>query len=101
MSENILYNQRQYARILELIGSFETGKVSFDRLVRDIEALIMTMENISPDYKNILLSKWGILEEVYAVSMDQGLTEVSPEYQQTINSSLSDLCELIKNYQEK
>jgi hypothetical protein len=70
-SEHNSYDVRQYKRVLNLISSYETVEISFGHLVNDIEALILSLEETTQDEKNELLSIWGGLEEILAISLDR------------------------------
>jgi hypothetical protein len=43
----------------------------------------------------MLLSKWGVLEEVYAITLHQGLSSVAAENMDLIKRSLFDLKETL------
>ncbi|MCU7929119.1 MAG: hypothetical protein KZQ97_22180 [Candidatus Thiodiazotropha sp. (ex Dulcina madagascariensis)] len=94
-SEYDSYDVRQYKRMLNLISSYESVEISFDRLVNDIEALVLSLEDTTQDEQNELLSIWGGLEEILANSLDRGDRTFVDVNKIEINRVLSHLKEKI------
>ncbi|MEW8000855.1 MAG: hypothetical protein AB2795_20125 [Candidatus Thiodiazotropha endolucinida] len=90
-NEDDSYDVRQYKRMLYLISSYESVEISFTRLVNDIEALILSLEETTQDKKNELLSIWGGLEEILAISIDRGNREFVDINKIEINKLISHL----------
>lgn len=89
------YNQRQYKRMIALIEDYKNGHIGIQTLVGDLEALILALENVTQDHRNLLLSHWGILEDVYAVALDKGMTELDKHSRELVADALSTLQKVI------
>ncbi|HBE32357.1 MAG TPA: hypothetical protein DD990_13765 [Cyanobacteria bacterium UBA11368] len=94
MSE--IYNQRQYQRIIEAIEAYEHKRIRLAQLISDLEALVESLENISYEWRSLLLSQWGMLEDVYAYTLDEGRTDLEEEDISLISQALAELKELVK-----
>jgi hypothetical protein len=69
------YNQRQLARMLELLCNYEHGAGTLRRTIDDIDALLECLESPDSSWKSDFRRAWSILEECYAVALDQGQDE--------------------------
>ena len=65
------YDNRQYRRMLEQIEDFESKRIDLKHLINGLESLLCVLEKPSADWKAKFRSKWGVLEEVYAVALDR------------------------------
>jgi hypothetical protein len=109
MREDPDYNQRQYERMLARIDMYRKGEISFPTLVRDLEALIFSLENVDWDWRNTLVGPWGTLEVAYAEALDKAEQEfyagraesiswhLDAEAQRVIAETLDELERIIKN----
>ncbi len=88
------YNLRQLDRLVKCINSFEEGNLSLSSLVSNIEGLIRALENFSLSQRNELIRKWGVLDEIFAVCLDENNRPLSTEERNLINRTLYELREL-------
>ncbi len=65
------YDNRQYDRMLEQIRNFESKRIDLKHLTNGLESLLCALEEADAAWKSEFQSKWGVLEEVYAVALDQ------------------------------
>jgi predicted metal-dependent peptidase len=80
----------------DLISLYESSDISFNRLVNDIESLILGMEEIKDEERNRLLSLWGVLEEILAFHLDKGNTALEDGDRNEISKVLACLQEMVK-----
>lgn len=90
-NDNTAYNLRQYRQIEGIIESFRRGDMDFAKLVGDIEALILSLQDIPNDWRNSLLSTWGVLEEIYAFALDQGSHQLDHRQAEAVYKTLDKL----------
>ena len=64
-------NVRHYARIARASDDYLAGAASLEVTISTLEGLIAALEDISPDLRNQFLARWGLLEDLYATSLDQ------------------------------
>ena len=74
MAENNHVNSRLFKSILELINDFQNNYkkyslVDLNKMILDIESLIISLENISYDLRNEMLQSWGMAEDVYSYAV--------------------------------
>lgn len=81
--------------MIALIEDYKNGRIGIQTLVGDLEALILTLENVTQDHRNLLLSHWGLLEEVYAWTLDKGMSELDDNSQKLVADGLSLLKKVI------
>lgn len=55
----------------EMLGRYEEGGIDLGSLIAGLESLLLCLELADEKWKNLFRSKWGILEEVYAVALDR------------------------------
>ncbi len=91
------YDQRQYALMIARIDDYRHGHIGIEKLVNDLEALIDVLEEVSEDWRSLLYSNWGILEEVYAVALDQEVTTLSQADNSLIAEGLNILEKMIND----
>lgn len=72
------YDQRQYKRMLDRLEDFEQQKISFERLVDDLEGLLNALEMPDARWKEQFQTYWIRMETARAVALDEGLKEFSP-----------------------
>ena len=88
------YNLRQFDLLIKSINDFEGGKLSLSSLISNIEGLIGALENFSLSQRNELIRKWGVLDEIFAVCLDENNRSLSKEERDLINHTLCELREL-------
>jgi hypothetical protein len=97
MRQDDEYNERQYNRMLQVIERYETGRATIATLIDDLYALIRALENVSPDWRRLLVSRWAPLEEVYAMALYRREGRLSEDDREDIASALRDLRDTLKN----
>jgi hypothetical protein len=65
------YDNRQYRRMLDQIKDFESKRIDLEHLINGLESLLCALEEANAGWKSEFQSKWGLLEEVYAVALDR------------------------------
>ena len=68
---NLTYNQRQYQRMIASIDAYESGQMSLPKLIDNLDALLVCLENMSGEWYDSFMGEWTVLEEVYAVALDR------------------------------
>lgn len=96
MRETDDYNERQYKRMLQMIEAYECRQIGVATLIDNVYGLIRALEGVSDEWRSSLLRKWGPLEEVYAVSLHQGKTDLDDCDRKEIEAALADLKEALE-----
>lgn len=65
------FDQRQYVLMGDHLHRYEEGRVDLGSLIAGLEGLLQCLEAVDEGWKDDFFSKWGILEEVYAVALDR------------------------------
>lgn len=89
------YNQRQYGLMLDLISNYRQRKIELSKLVNELDALNSVLESPSQSWVNKFEAAWARLEDVYAVMITDGRSELDNLDLELINKSLNELEELI------
>ncbi|MFI5460681.1 MAG: hypothetical protein ACHRXM_35150 [Isosphaerales bacterium] len=90
------YNERQYARILHLIERYEGGQAGIASLIDDVYALIRALEGVSDEWRRMLIAKWAVLEETYAIALADRKTEFDKSDKDDIALALQGLKKIIE-----
>lgn len=64
-------NSRHYIRIAEACDDYLAGLTSLEVTINNLEGLIFALEEITADLRNQFLARWGLLEDLYAASLEQ------------------------------
>jgi hypothetical protein len=94
------YNKRQLKLMLERIDWFHRGEIGLPALIANLDGLLNALEGVDQRWKQAFLKQWGVLEEVYADSLDKGLSAVPSENMPLINRAMDELKQLIAQVQE-
>lgn len=89
------YNLRQYLLMQEAVSDFNLGKLSLPRLISQVEGLINALEGVSIEVRSSLLSRWAMLEDVFAVSLYEERDTLTAKEIEKIQVALIELSELV------
>lgn len=98
------FDQRQYALMSDHLRWYQEGRIGLGSLIAGLEALLNSLLAADEGWKNEFLTTWGILEEVYAVALDQveqgGLVNVETgikeaDNQRLVSKSLEEMRRLV------
>jgi hypothetical protein len=98
------FDHRQYASMENQLRQYEEGGIDLGPLIASLEALLQCLEAADEVWKNEFRRKWGILEEVNAVALDQVEQGVSlnvdtvlkePANQRLINQAVESIRQLL------
>lgn len=90
------YNKRQYLNMWQQLIAYKNGKLSLGTLIGDLGLLINSLESVPLQHKQILEEHVLDLEEVYAVMLDNGLSEPDNTGQIIINDVVEKLSCLLE-----
>ncbi len=88
------YNNRQYRRMLDQINDFRSKRIDLKHLINGLESLLCALEQADAGWKSEFQSNWGVLEEVYAVSLDQKRQLTKNDWR-LLNTAVEDIKQLI------
>lgn len=91
------HDRRQYRLMLERLALYKDDKIGVQTLITDLESLVTSLDDISPNWKDKFYEWWGILEEVYAVALDEGRVPSSREDLDLIDQAVDDIERLIQS----
>jgi hypothetical protein len=78
-----------------VLKSSPDSVASLGRMVAELESLYSVLDTGDDDWKARFYDHWGALEEVFAVALDRGLSELDEEGSRIVASALSDLRALV------
>jgi hypothetical protein len=85
------YNRRQFERILDSLDRYEEGRSSLSTLVSNIEGLLGALEDFAASARDEFSRRWGVLDEVLAVSLDEGERELNSEELDLVRRAIREL----------
>jgi hypothetical protein len=85
------YDHRQYQLMLEQLDQFESKRIDLNHLVKGLEALLGTLEQVGPKWKSDFQRQWGVLEDVYADALDRRYTELPDSHKKLIANAVDKL----------
>lgn len=71
MNERQQRNSRQYRRMAEVCNEYLDSGRSIASTISDLEGLIQALEGISLELRNQFLARSGVLEDLYAASIER------------------------------
>ena len=92
------YDERQFNRLLEFIAQYEREQLSLSMLVGNIEGLLGSIQGISTAQRNELVRRWGILDEVLALCLDEGERGLRHDEADLVHRALVELRGLCLKY---
>jgi hypothetical protein len=97
MSENwkAEYDKRQYDLMAEHLRRFEEGSSNLGTLVAGLDSLMACLEAPDQEWIQRFRSEWWTLEQVYAVALDRGKTELSAEDEALVNEAVAKMKQLL------
>ena len=94
------FDERQFAKMREALGSFREAPLSIGTLSALISTLDFLIAALHPPASTVigrLRRFWGILEEVYAVALDEGQETLSSNDEKLIKNAISELYALLES----
>lgn len=89
------YDKRQYNLMSERLRRFEEGASDLSSLVAGLDSLLECLEVPDEEWKQRFRSEWGTLEQVYAVALHHGQTELSVEEETLVNRAVCAIKQLL------
>src|SRR5436309_3455032 len=89
------HDQRQYELMSVAIQQYEDGTINLPSLVSGLEALLASLEAADRGWVERFRSEWWTLEQVYAVALDRGQTELSAEEEAEIGTAIANMRRLL------
>jgi hypothetical protein len=72
---------------------FDDGRLQLPVLVADLEFLLSALENLDENVRVELRERWGVLEEVYSVSVAMNDGRLAPLSQEVVTDAVRALRE--------
>ena len=87
---------REYELIRTSIEQFEAGGASLERLITDLDSAWNNLARTAePTWRKELRRQWAVLEEVYAVCLDEGRDHLEKVEQQLVEKTVENLKALV------
>jgi len=83
--------------IKNLIEDYFTGDVLLENVPWEIESPLQALETVNEKDKQDIFNQWAILEEIYAVMLDQNQEKLQTKEQLLFNRALIKIKEIV-NY---
>jgi hypothetical protein len=87
-------DKRLKKRMRSQLRAFENGKVELSALISNLESLQSLLQNVSPSWRSEFLRAWGVLEELYSVSIVTSQKITNNEYTTLIDPAVLTLLQL-------
>src|SRR5262245_42145819 len=85
---------RQLILIRDRLSLYKADKLELPDLIADLDALIDSLEE-QPDWRRDFRETWGVLEEVYAVSLDRNEAKLSRQHAQLVNDAINQMLQMV------
>lgn len=89
------YDQRQFSLMIEHLRRFEEGASDLSSLIAGLDALLNCLEAPDEEWKQRFRSEWWTLEQVYAVALHHGQTELPAEEEVLVNQAVTNMKQLL------
>ncbi len=89
------YDIRQYRLMLDKLDAFGTQKLPLSNLISNLDGLLNALEDTDEQWKNAFLRQWGVLEDVYANSLDKNLQEIPGDQQVLVSKAVAEIRKLV------
>lgn len=90
-------DQRHYQRMLAVLDRLDQGHAGLGHAIGDLAALIESVSELDEAGRNEFRQAWGLLEDVYAVNLDQGAPPLSADDRRLIARGVSTLRALVRS----
>lgn len=91
------HDHRQLYRMREAIRSTDLETLSMgslSSLIQTLDFLVESLDNVDSNWMNTFRSKWGVLEEIYAVALEAGTGEAVSANKPLLTRAISELVKL-------
>jgi hypothetical protein len=89
------HDRRQYDLMEEHLRHFEEGVTDLGALIAGLDTLLECLEAADKAWKAQFRSEWWTLEQVYALALDRGQTQLPPESRALINEAVKNMRRLL------
>jgi hypothetical protein len=84
----------------ERLFLYERDEIQLRTLIADLDFLIEAFESVDQAWRESLRKEWSILEEVNAIALDRGVTDLDLESERLVDRAVQ-LFELVAAAQEE
>jgi hypothetical protein len=95
--EEIGYDLRQLHLMLEMIELFEKDKITLDKLIANLEALVNVLQSVESAWKEEFIKEWAVLEITYACAIADNKTSLNEEEVEDIETAIESLKIIIED----
>ncbi len=95
-SNNNPINQAALVAIERRINLYEQGKIDLPRLAQDLFSTVSGMIEVSTDWHNEFMKYWSAIEEVNALTLDEGIPEPILEHKELLCKTFDEVRTLIR-----
>ena len=81
--------------MIERLDAFEQKTLSLGDLVSNLDGLQNALRDVDAKWRNAFLKQWGVLEDVYADSLDKRLIDLPAEWMTLIKKAIEEMRWLI------
>lgn len=90
------FDRRQLSIMLETIRQFRDGEINIAQLINNLESLLDVLRDIPDPWRNAFRSKWAVLEQIYAVALDEGVRFLDAKRSQEVEVALEDISAMVR-----
>lgn len=82
--------------MLELLNAFDARDVGLHKIITDLEALLLLLQDTDKAWRNEFHKQWAMLEDVYADALDKGFKQLPPDSQKLVEDAAQRLRQLVQ-----
>lgn len=91
------YDQRQYHRIIERLGAYESRQIPVSRLISDLEGLLCALEDVNAEWRQAFRREWGVLEQEWAGALEHNSVELNISARRRVDAAVKRLKEITQS----
>lgn len=89
------YDLRQLHLMTEQLDAYGRGAMDLGALVSRLDGLQNALPDAGASWRNEFSRQWGVLEDVYADSLDKNLKEIPMEHMSLVGKAIQEIRRLV------
>lgn len=90
------YDSRRFRLMLSVLGAFDERAIGLGKAIADLEVLFRSLRDTAEAWTGVFYKQWAILEEIYAVALDRGFSQLPPGDQKLVEGVMRTLRQLVQ-----
>lgn len=94
-------NGRQLNLMLESLNAFDNEAISLHAVISRLDGLLNALDGMDDHWRKEFRRHWGLLEDVYANTLDRGYATIPREHMLVVNKATAEIRRLIAEGQSE